>query len=236
MTDQPSTSDPPAAAPRRSGPRRLLRWLTVALWLLCAMTVVVFAMTLRQRPPAPIELELLPATGPPIYDQLPDFALTNRDGTPVDRQRLLGEPWVADFVFTRCPGVCPLLSKTMAELAADVPPDRVRLVSVSVDPEHDTPAVLEAYAQRYGAGPNWLFLTGATEDVYALIREGFQLVLDPSPRVEGAEPIQHSNRFVLVDADGRIRGYYDAFTEDEMLALRRDLQILLADPGRAADG
>ena len=164
----------------------------------------------------------------PVYMPAPDFSLTNRDGRSVETADLLGQPWVADFIFTSCPGVCPILTERMKDLSDDLPDQPVRLVSISVDPENDSPEVLEAYAQKNGAGDHWLFLTGEKDHVSGVIKDGFKLAYDPAPGETAAEPIVHSNRFVLVDAEGQIRGYYNAFDEQELIDLRRDLASLLA--------
>ncbi len=132
-----------------------------------------------------------------------------------------------DFVFTRCPGACPVLSKRLAELSRELPLDRVNLVSLSVDPEHDRPAVLEAYAAKLAAPPQWYFLTGAKAEIYGLIRDGFKLLVDDSQLKSEGDPIVHSNSFVLVDRQGRIRGYYNAFEPEALLLLRQDLGRLL---------
>jgi protein SCO1/2 len=164
-------------------------------------------------------------------DQAPAFTLTNRDGRAVRSQDLAGKPWIADFIFTRCPASCPLMTARMARLDQELARDHeVRLVSISVDPEHDTPAVLERYAQSYKAPPRWLFLTGGKEEIYRLSRQGFKLGIDiPPPSGPGGpavEPILHSTRFVLVDGQGRIRGYYDGIDEDSMKKLRGALEAV----------
>jgi len=191
------------------------------LWgfLVLALLVVAGAAALqRLRKPEP----------PPLLGHVPEFALTNRDGRTIRRADLDGRPWIADFVFTRCPASCPMMSARMArlnrELAADLP---VRLVSISVDPTHDTPAVLQRYAESFQATDRWLFLTGTREDVRRLCIEGFKLGLDmaPAPGM-GSEPILHSTRFVLVDGQGGIRGYYEAFDEESTARLERDLLAL----------
>lgn len=191
------------------------------LWgfLVLALLVVAGAAALqRLRKPEP----------PPLLGHVPEFALTNRDGRTVRRADLDGRPWIADFVFTRCPASCPMMSARMArlnrELAADLP---VRLVSISVDPTHDTPAVLQRYAASFQATDRWLFLTGTREDVRRLCIEGFKLGLDMAPAPgTGSEPILHSTRFVLVDGQGGIRGYYEAFDEESTAKLERDLLAL----------
>ncbi len=163
----------------------------------------------------------------PILRSLPAFELENSDGRQIGLAELAGKPFVADFIFTRCPGACPVLSKRMAELAQELPLERVNLVSFSVDPEHDRPAVLAAYAAKLEAPPQWHFLTGAKADLYALIRDGFQLMVDDTQQQADSDPIVHSNRLVLVDRQGRIRGYYNAFEPEALLQLRQDLARLL---------
>ncbi|MFQ5801709.1 MAG: SCO family protein [Candidatus Methylomirabilales bacterium] len=118
----------------------------------------------------------------PNIARAPSFALTDRSGKEITLADLRERVWVADFIWTRCPDECPLMSAVMARLQAEFAdePD-FRLVSISVDPEYDTPAVLTRYATRYGANPDrWLFLTGDKETIYRLVREGFKLaVQDP---------------------------------------------------------
>jgi protein SCO1/2 len=168
---------------------------------------------------------------PPILGEVPGFELVDQGGAAVGREELLGAPWVADLVFTRCALACPRMSAAMARLNRRLPREGVRLVSVSIDPEHDTPEVLAGYAERYGASERWRFLTGETEEVRALALEGFKLGV---AEVEGeADPglaLVHSDRFVLVDAVGRIRGYYDPFDPESVARLERDLAALADEP------
>jgi len=162
--------------------------------------------------------------------EVTDFTLTDRSGRSVSLSDLAGSPWVADFIFTRCTGLCPILSDHMRKLQevlharADV-----RLVSISVDPQHDTPKVLAAYAERNGADPGrWYFLTGDWVATRRLVSEGFRLAVsrgDPEEVAEG-ELVTHSDRMVLVDGRGRVRGYYHG-TEDEAIDLLvADLELL----------
>lgn len=199
--------------------RRGLLWafLVVALLIVAAATLIQ-----RMRQPEPL----------PVYGQLPGFSLVNRDGRTVRLEDLAGKAWVADFVFTRCPASCPMMSVRLARLEKSLPRDLdVRLVSISVDPVYDTPEVLERYARKFQAPDRWLFLTGEREAVRSLCVEGFKLGLemDPPPGMAGPEPILHSTRFVLVDGEGRIRGYYEAFDEASTEKLRDDL-LRLATP------
>jgi protein SCO1/2 len=188
--------------------------------LAAAVTVVVAVIALRPAPrPAPAPIA-----------QLPEFALVERDGSTVTRADLAGAPWIADFVFTRCAIYCPRLTVRMKELRERLPP-AIRTVSFSVDPEHDTPEVLERYAEQWGIeGRSWLFLTGEREPMWRLVREGFLLPVEDAPEVE-ASPILHSNRFVLVDSAGRIRDTYDAFDDDALERILADLSALAAEEG-----
>jgi len=165
---------------------------------------------------------------PPVLSEVPEFTLVNRDGRTIRREDLAGSPWIADFIFTRCPASCPMMTSRLARLDRELPRDlEVRLVSISVDPEHDTPEILQRYAESFKAPARWLFLTGDGEQIYRLSKEGFKLGVDAAPQgVETAEPILHSTRFVLVDGEGRIRGYYDAFDAESMKGLMRDLEAI----------
>ena len=160
----------------------------------------------------------------PDYGSLPPFELLDSAGRPFGRDSLAGRPWIADFMFTRCVAVCPMMSMRMAELDRELPAE-VALVSITVDPEHDTPEVLARYAERFEASQRWSFLTGDPEAIYELSLDGFHLAVDPDPPPEMASdemPILHSTRFALVDARGRIRGYYDSMDRAEMERLARD--------------
>lgn len=198
-----------------SGLRRGLIWALLVVALVVVVTATALDRLGRSEPP-------------PVLGSAPAFTLTNRDGRTVRLQDLAGHPWIADFIFTRCPASCPLMTARMARLNRELPDDlAVRLVSISVDPEHDTPQVLQRYAESYKAPKRWLFLTGGKEEIYQLSRKGFKLGIEiPSASGPGGppvEPILHSTRFVLVDGEGRIRGYYDGFDEDSMKKLRQDL-------------
>lgn len=202
----------------RPTPREALIW-----GLLVVMMLALIGLSLWRRGARPTE-------APEVLGAVPEFALTNRDGSVVTREALLGAPWVANFFFTRCVGICPRLSARMDglvdRLGARSP---VRFVSITVDPEADTPERLETYAARFDAPPRWYFLTGALEAIHSLVREGFLLAVEPNPepgRAPAGEDILHSNRFVLVDAEGRVRGYYDAFDEAAMAELLEDIETL----------
>jgi protein SCO1/2 len=162
----------------------------------------------------------------PEYSAVPDFTLTERSRRSVTRQDLEGQVWIADFIFTRCAGICPVMSSNMQKLQERLPGE-VRLVSFSVDPSNDTPEVLTEYAKRYKADADrWLFLTGDPATMQKLSVDGFKLALDPTGGTE-AEPITHSSRFVLVDRKGHIRGYYGTEEADALDRLIADAKKLL---------
>lgn len=162
----------------------------------------------------------------PVLGTVPPFALTERSGKSVGSDALAGRVWIADFVFTRCPGVCPILSQRMADLRPKLPQGDagVRLVSFSVDPTFDTPEKLRPYAERWGAGPEWLFLTGGRDDVAKLLKDGFKVgFADDGP---DDMPITHSERFVLVDRAMQIRGYYVGTDPADLARLAADATAL----------
>lgn len=161
----------------------------------------------------------------PAYYPVPDFSLTAQNGNTVTRGDLAGKVWVADFIFTNCAGTCPMMTDRMRKLQDALPPE-IHLVSFTVDPSRDSPDVLAEYAKRYGAdGGRWLFLTGGKDALYDLSIKGFKLALDDSVGTE-TEPITHSTRFVLVDKQGQIRGYYSGTEEDELRRLSADVKKL----------
>lgn len=169
------------------------------------------------------------AAGPelPDYGALDDFSLIERSGEPFRLKDMLGMIWIADFIFTRCSGPCPLLSTEMSALQKKLSRD-VGFLSFSVDPDYDSPAILNEYAAGYGAETGrWLFLTGDRSDMYRLIREGFHIGVDPNRKAKSAgEAFIHSQRFVLVDGNGKIRGYYDGIDRDDLKRLSYDVAAL----------
>ena len=162
----------------------------------------------------------------PVWGTLPEFSLSDQDAQPFGTRELAGKVWIADFVFTRCPGRCPLLTREMARIQTEIKSrewDDVALVSISVDPEHDTPEQLSAYADKHGVDAElWRFLTGSREEIWSLSTDGFALAVAESDQSTGG-PILHSNKFVLTDRQGRIRGYYDAMEKDDRAKLLLDV-------------
>ncbi|MGE3728425.1 MAG: SCO family protein [Candidatus Sericytochromatia bacterium] len=184
----------------------------------------------------------------PVYGQLSDFSFTERNGTSYGADELKQHPWIADFIYTSCTTECPLMSSEMARLQKALPEQTpVKLVSFTVDPEVDTPARLAEYAERFQAKPEvWKFLTGPREKLYTLAQKGFHLpaqAIEVAPQkhhesdpAHGASapkenPFLHSQKFVLVDQDLQIRGYYDSTRPEELeRLLKTDLPRLLKQP------
>jgi protein SCO1/2 len=158
----------------------------------------------------------------PIYGQVPAFELTAETGHPFTSKSLDGKVWVADLIYTTCPGPCPRMSALMRQLQqASSSMPGVQLVSFTVDPEHDTPAVLAQYASRYQAhSDRWHFLTGPRETLDHLARYSFKL-----SNVDGS--LNHSTRLVLMDRQSRIRGYYGTSEDNPVIQLVYDIKRVL---------
>ena len=173
---------------------------------------------------------------PVVLGTLPAFTFTDQASRPYGTRELEGKVWVADFIFTACQEACPLLSQRMQELARrtkHLGPD-FHLVSISVDPERDTPARLAGYAARYGANPlRWSFLTGTADALEAAVTGGFKVGMGrEAVTPDGGGPtffeIFHGENLVLVDRRLRIRGYFPATPEG--------LDHLVEAIGRVANG
>ena len=154
------------------------------------------------------------------FGLVPQFELVNEQGQPFGSKQLAGKVWIADFIYTTCPGPCPRMSAIMAKLQTDAAGD-FRMVSFTVDPARDTPAAFAAYAKKFNADPNrWTFLTGPRETLQMLNRHGFKL-----GDVDGS--LDHSTRFVLVDQKMHIRGFYGTSDEDGIAQLKHELNRVL---------
>jgi len=152
----------------------------------------------------------------------PAFSLTDQNGRTLDHSDLLGKVWVASFIFTHCQGPCPTITKHMAELQKEVAdlPD-VRLVSLTLDPARDTPAVLKEYADRFHAdGQRWFFLTGPEDVLKKVVQEGFLTAQQSAP---DSDQIIHGTRVALVDRRGVIRGFLSGTDGD--LAARAAVRL-----------
>jgi protein SCO1/2 len=173
-----------------------------------------------------VEVNALRQRSVSSYGTVPAFQLTNQTGQPFGSAQLAGKIWIADFIYTTCPGPCPMISGRMSELQKPLEKSDVHLVSFSVDPKKDTPAVLSDYARKLQAEPGrWDFLTGPTSAIYKLSHDGFKLAVSDGSDVQGL-PV-HSTRMVLVDRRGQIRGYYDATEAEAITKVLADTNHLL---------
>ena len=202
-------------APTRSG----ITW-KVTLILIPLITLGLL-LWLRQ-----LEVNALRQRTVSSYGTVPSFQFTNQNGQPFGSAQLAGKIWIADFIYTTCPGPCPMISSRMSELQNPLEKTDVHLVSFSVDPEKDRPEVLRSYAERLRAEPGrWDFLTGPKSAIYRLSRDGFKLAVSDGSEAQGI-PV-HSTRMVLIDRYGEIRGYYDATEAEALTKLLADANHLL---------
>jgi protein SCO1 len=171
-----------------------------------------------------------PLEGLQRYGSVPQFSLAERSGKTTTLADLRGSIWIADFIYTTCQDTCPMQTAAMAQLQEQWK-DRagLKLVSFSVDPEKDTTEVLSRYADRYKAdAERWLFLTGAKEEISRLVQEGFRLsAVALSSDGNKDSVIMHSPRFVLIDKQAEIRGYYDSRDPQALQRLKNDLATLI---------
>jgi protein SCO1/2 len=198
---EPSLTESPAPDP---APRRSI-WSNPFLWAAVAGLILIPLM----RP-----FLIFEPDPPPVLGQLPPYTLLDTAGEPFGSADLEGRVYVANFIFTRCTSICPLLTAAMGRLDRRYREERVEgvhLVSITVDPDYDTPERLREYAERHGADPSrWTFLTGPGDDVRDLVADGFKTAMgEPIGDGDNLIDIAHTGKFVLVDAEGGIRGYYD---------------------------
>ncbi|MGC4031214.1 MAG: SCO family protein [Tepidisphaeraceae bacterium] len=153
----------------------------------------------------------------------PTFNLVDQDGQPFSSDKLKGKTWIVTLFFTTCPGPCPMMSNRMRKIQKSVDDPNVMLVSLSVDPNHDTPEKLKDYSRNMTADPaRWVFLTGKPEDVQKTA-DGFKLGFEPA---KGDEPIMHDTKFLLVDKTGQVRGIYRTSEDASMAQLEKDAKKL----------
>jgi protein SCO1 len=210
--------------PIMNKPTRSIEWIVWGGLALVILTIlgayVASSLGTFHRPPLP------------VLSQVSNFALTNQFGRTVTLANLRGQVWVADIIFTRCPGPCTTMSRAMRELQSALPPTQpVQLISLTADSEFDTPEVLKTYGEKFGAAPGrWQFLTGKKLDLYQLATKGLLLAVDDIKADERTSPddlFVHSTRFVVVDKHGRVRGSFDGAEPASVRKLVEAVQTLL---------
>jgi protein SCO1/2 len=217
----PGDSGAPPAPPGREDDRlgRLVGrwWFWVAFVLVAFSWPIVRAVTTELPPPLP------------VLATVPEFTLTSQHGKPFGSEDLRGRVWLAGFVFTRCPTVCPALTTHMVGIQrrARHLQDAFYLVSFSVDPDYDTPEVLAEYARLMRAkDANWAFLTGPTADMQRVVKDGMKIAMEGAGPDAKPEEVVHGTYLVLVDQQLRIRGYYDSSDPERVDQLLRDAGML----------
>lgn len=206
-------------ARRSVDPERLLRRLAWSGGVLCALMATLVAWEYRKRVVSP------PL---PVLRMVGDFAVTNQTGLPLNSSALRGRPWAVDLIFTRCPGPCADLTRVMAAVQRGLPSNsRAGLMSVSSDPEFDTPAVLAVYAGKFQADPaRWQFVTGDKAELRRLATEQLALVLQDKAEPDRTTPddlFLHSTLIVIMDGEGRLRAVVEGL---EPGAAQRVLELL----------
>ena len=158
----------------------------------------------------------------PEIGMVPEFEFVNSEQETITLNNLKGKVWVADFIFTTCTMACPMMTGNMNIIHKKYKKnDDVRLVSISVYPEYDTPEVLTKYASQYDANTSrWYFLTGEESTVKRVIKDGFKIG-------DYEDIIFHSEKFALVDKKGMIRAYYNGMKTEDMKKLKKDINSLL---------
>jgi protein SCO1 len=206
--------------------------IIIAMWAVTAIAAVglcgmIWVAHSRESTAAPRILDDPPANsnGPqPILFDAPKFSLIDQNAKPFSNDQMHGKVWVADFIFTQCNSLCPLMTQNMADFQKKTAGSAVQMVSFSVDPETDRPPVLKDYAAKNGADESrWHFLTGTRAQTWA-VSEGMKLAVGP----DDGKQVFHSSHFLLVDADGHVRGIYDSNTAGFMNKLVSDATHLHA--------
>jgi protein SCO1/2 len=196
-----------------------------AAWVAAIVLVGAVGIVRRTLPPAPSQ--------PARLLTLPEFELVAQTGQGFGSAQLRGQVWIANFIFTSCPTMCPELTRKMRSVRDRfrATGTRVHFVSFSVDPERDTPEKLKAYAEKYGADPSdWAFLTGTLGAVERAVVDGFKTPMDKDEASEDTNlfNITHGSRFVLVDRELGVRGFYEV-DEPGLERLSEDTKRLIVD-------
>jgi protein SCO1 len=189
-------------------PQQLPRTLWIGIVLLLVVLCLAYALSLME-----LNHTHRPATLP-VIGPVAGFTLTNQDGRATTLADLTNRVWIADIIFTRCAGSCPIMSRQMESLQDALPPaSRVKLVTLTTDPDFDTPPVLKKYGERYGANSNrWTFLTGTKAEIAGLAGISLKLSavpVKPEDRQNPADLFIHSTIFVIVDRHARLRRIFE---------------------------
>ncbi len=165
----------------------------------------------------------------PVISKIQPFALTNQNSAPITHADLIGTPWLADIIFTRCPTVCPRLTQTLNQLRSKLPA-QLNYISLTTDPAFDTPEKLKAFAQANGSSEtNWHFLTGPKAALMKLAVEDLKLISLPKEKAKQENPSDlfvHSSLYILVDSKGQVRASFEHNAPDLAQKIQAALDIL----------
>lgn len=161
-----------------------------------------------------------------LYQTIPPFTLKNQDSVEVTDKDFNGSIYVADFFFTSCPSICPTMSRNLLRVLNKYKDNEsVKILSHSIDPKYDTPAVLKKYASKLGVdGSQWQFVTGSQQQIYQLA-DNYMVYAQEDAAAPGG--FEHQGWFILVDKKKRIRGAYDGTNDDQVNQLLTDMDLLL---------
>lgn len=199
-----------------------MRGMMFFAWGLLALALAAFAFALYTRQRTLTQPEPLPVLG----EVNTTFAFKNQWGETITQDAFKGKVWVAYFFFTTCPSICPIMNRNAIDVQTEFAqnPD-VLMAGFTVDPENDTVDALKKWAERHKAQRGkWHFLTGERKALYELSRQTFKLGAEPG---DASHPIVHSDRLVLIDRQGRIRGYYSGVNREEVQRLLQDIYRVL---------
>jgi protein SCO1/2 len=200
-----------------------------SLWSLSALLLIVIGVLwMVGRPTHSVAMADSQTNGPAAEHEapvtpVPAFSFIDQDQKTFSNTQISGKVYIADFIFTRCQGPCPLMTARMGELQKQLRGTPIHFVSFSVDPAYDTPPILKKYAADHGADlSNWSFVTGDKDAIFGLAHT----LLIGVTSATGKMPIAHSVRFLLIDASGKVRGYYDGTDPTQLKDLARDARKL----------
>jgi protein SCO1/2 len=208
-----------------------LKILLVVLVVAAAAGVGVF-WSLREKPPSNLSAFIVPASVkerqqkgvPPVMFQAPNFEMTDQHGQPAGDKALRGKVWIADFIFTHCAGSCPRVTGKFVELQKAINDPDIRFVSFSVDPARDDPNTLKAYGEKNNAGDaRWMLLRPADQKAVLQVAQRMAAV---ARSADVHDTILHTDFFILIDPEGKVRGLYDSKNEAEVEKLKADAAVL----------
>lgn len=205
------------------------QWATIGSSLLVVICIVLVYRSTIKTHPEPVLPFYGPQSGKGEPHYVSTFALTDQDSNIVTQARFEDKIYVADFFFTTCQGICPIMTEGLINVyKAYQDNSNVMFLSHTVDPEHDTPSVLKRYAKNRDINTaKWTFATGDKKAIYDLAR--YSYLVDASQGDGGPTDFVHTENFALVDREGRIRGYYDGTDSVEIHKLIGDIALLLTE-------